>query len=171
MVGGPTVSRSSLTPHGTATAISPDRPQRRPCRWKPSQGSSPKFSLNFCPFYFPSIYEFDSQLDPARQRSAVATISSSSVFSVSSVRDIFMRCLARSRSVDSQISQSAPPMELPLAVYLDLPKVSVRPSGSLRQAARPAPAGTCSGFASTSIPRRRGGAGGRWHRFRARGRE
>jgi hypothetical protein len=32
-------------------------------------------------------------------------------------RDIFMRCLARSRSVDSQISQSAPPAELPLAVY------------------------------------------------------
>ena len=196
MVGGPTVSRSSLTPHGTATAISPDRPQRRPCRWKPSQGSSPKFSLNFCPFYFPFIYEFDSQLDPARQRSAVATISSSSVFSVSSVRDIFMRCLARSRSVDSQISQSAPPAELPLAVYLDLPKVSFRPSGCLRQGwfaflpecltlraayaayratalllgSRPAPAGTCSGFASTSTTRRRGGAGGRWHRFRVRGR-
>ena len=64
----------------TATAISPDRPQRRPCRWKPSQGSSPKFSLNFCPFYFPSIYEFDSRFEPERQRSAVATISSSSVF-------------------------------------------------------------------------------------------
>jgi hypothetical protein len=81
-----------------------------------------------------------------------------------------MRCLARSRSVDSQISQSAPPAELPLAVYLDLPKVSVRPSGCLRQGwfaflsecltlraayaayratalllgSRPAPAGTCS---------------------------
>ena len=128
----------------TATAISPDRPQRRPCRWKPSQGSSPKFSLNFCPFYFLSIYEFDSQFDPARQRSAVATISSSSVFSVSSVRDIFMRCLARSRSS--------------------------RPSGCLRQAARPAPAGTCLAFASTSTTRRRGGAGGRWHRFRVRAR-
>jgi hypothetical protein len=32
-------------------------------------------------------------------------------------------------SVPSQISQSAPPAELPLAVYLDLPMVSVRPSG------------------------------------------
>jgi prepilin-type N-terminal cleavage/methylation domain-containing protein len=56
------------------------------------------------------------------------------------------RAGVRSRSFDSQISQSAPPAELPLAVYLDLPKVSVRPSGCLRQATRPAPAGTCSGL-------------------------
>jgi hypothetical protein len=56
------------------------------------------------------------------------------------------RAGVRSRSFDSQISQSAPPAELPLAVYLDLPKVSVRPSGSLRQANQPAPAGMCSVF-------------------------
>ena len=41
-------------------------------------------------------------------------------------RDIFMRCLARSRSS--------------------------RPSGCLRQATRPAPAGTCSGFRSQPSP-------------------
>ena len=37
---------------GPLRPVSPDRPQRRPCRWKPSQDSSPKFLLNFCPFYF-----------------------------------------------------------------------------------------------------------------------
>ena len=61
-----------------------------------------------------------NRLSSAMQSTAVSTTSSSSVFSVSLVRDIFMRCLARSRSS--------------------------RPSGCLRQAARPAPAGTCSAF-------------------------
>jgi len=32
---------------GPLRPVSPDRPQRRPCRWKPSQDSSPKFLLNF----------------------------------------------------------------------------------------------------------------------------
>ncbi len=46
-----------------------------------------------------------------------------------STLDMRYRAGVRARSFDSQISQSAPPAELPLAVYLDLPKVSVRPSG------------------------------------------
>ena len=103
-------------------------------------GLFPQILVKFLPVLIFSNQEFDSRFDPARQPSAVATTSSS----VFSVRDIFMRCLARSRSFDSQISQSAPPAELPLAVYLDLPKVSFRPSGCLRQATRPAPAGTFS---------------------------
>ena len=43
---------SQMREGGPLRPVSPDRPQRRPCRWKPSQDSSPKFLLNFCPFYF-----------------------------------------------------------------------------------------------------------------------
>jgi hypothetical protein len=81
-------------------------------------GRTPKFLLHF---YSPvSPHGSNRRGGSGGSQSAVATTCSSSVFSESSVRDIFMRCLARSRSS--------------------------RPSGCLRQAARPAPAGTCSGF-------------------------
>jgi hypothetical protein len=38
---------SQVREGGPLRLVSPDKPQRRPCGWKPSQGSSPKFFLDF----------------------------------------------------------------------------------------------------------------------------
>jgi len=55
-----------------------------------------------------------------------------------------------------RISRPAPPSELPCgSLSRPFPKVSIRPSGCLRQATQPAPAGMCSPLRSGCLVRSR----------------